>query len=122
MMNCLVPLLITLMLTTGSIVSANVVQPVLLLVIGIIGNLISNFIILLSKILNVKIKSVNKKIILLNCTNFSGTYKIKCSVRINSVSGYSVKTADFTSYSACFSVKNKNISLRSSCYNNSITD
>ena len=45
MMNTLVPILITLMLTTGNIVSANVVQPVLFFVIGIIGNFISSFII-----------------------------------------------------------------------------
>ena len=45
MMNTLVPLLITLMLTTGSMVSANVVQPVLFFLIGVIGNFISSFII-----------------------------------------------------------------------------
>ncbi len=40
-MNSLIPILITLMITTGSIVSANVVQPVLLFSISFIGNIIS---------------------------------------------------------------------------------
>lgn len=42
--NSLVPLLITLMLTTGSFVSAGVVKPVLLFLINFIGNFITNFI------------------------------------------------------------------------------
>lgn len=42
--NCLIPLLITLMLTTGAIVSAGVIKPVLLLLINFIGNFITNFI------------------------------------------------------------------------------
>lgn len=45
MMNTLVPILITLMLTTGNLVSANVVQPILFFVIGVIGNFVSSFII-----------------------------------------------------------------------------
>lgn len=45
MMNSLVPLFITLMLTTGSIVSANIVQPILLFAIAFVGNFISTFII-----------------------------------------------------------------------------
>lgn len=45
MMNTLVPLLITLMLTTGSIVSANIVQPTLLFCIAFVGNFISAIII-----------------------------------------------------------------------------
>ena len=43
-MNSLVPILITLMITTGSIVTANVVQPVILFIIGFIGNAISVFV------------------------------------------------------------------------------
>lgn len=42
--NSLIPLLMTLMLTTGAIVSAGVIKPVLLLLINFIGNFISNFI------------------------------------------------------------------------------
>ncbi len=54
--NCLLPILITLMLTTGSIASAGVIQPVLLLMINFIGTSISNFIlpiILISTTLNI---------------------------------------------------------------------
>lgn len=42
--NCLIPLLITLMLTTGSITSAGVIKPVLLFLINFIGNFITDFI------------------------------------------------------------------------------
>lgn len=42
--NSLIPLLITLMLTTGSIVSAGVIKPVLLFLINFIGNFIIDFI------------------------------------------------------------------------------
>ena len=42
--NSLIPLLMTLMLTTGAIVSAGVIKPVLMLLINFIGNFISNFI------------------------------------------------------------------------------
>lgn len=43
--NCLIPLMITLMLTTGSIISAGVVKPVLLILVNFIGNFIIDFII-----------------------------------------------------------------------------
>ena len=43
--NTLIPILITLILTTGNIASANLLQPVLLFMITFIGNLISNIII-----------------------------------------------------------------------------
>ena len=43
-MNSLVPILITLMITTGSIVTANIVQPVILFIISFIGNAILVFI------------------------------------------------------------------------------
>lgn len=43
-MNTLIPILITLMVTTGSIVTANIVQPVILFVISFIGNAILVFI------------------------------------------------------------------------------
>ena len=42
--NSLIPLLITLMLTTGSIASAGVIKPVLLFLINFIGNFITDFI------------------------------------------------------------------------------
>ena len=42
--NCLLPILITLMLTTGAITSAGVLQPILLLLINFVGNTVSNFI------------------------------------------------------------------------------
>lgn len=42
--NNLIPLLITLMLTTGAIVSAGVIKPVLLILINFIGNFIADFI------------------------------------------------------------------------------
>lgn len=42
--NSLIPLLITLMLTTGSIASAGVIKPLLLILINFIGNFITNFI------------------------------------------------------------------------------
>lgn len=40
-MNCLVPLLITLMLTTGNIASASLLEPIILFIITFIGNFIS---------------------------------------------------------------------------------
>ena len=43
--NTLIPILITLVLTTGNIVSANLLQPALLFMVTFIGNLISNIII-----------------------------------------------------------------------------
>ena len=42
--NSLIPLMITLMLTTGSIVSAGVIKPILLVLMNFIGNFITNFI------------------------------------------------------------------------------
>lgn len=42
--NSLIPLMITLMLTTGSIVSAGVIKPILLILINFIGNFIIDFI------------------------------------------------------------------------------
>ena len=43
--NTLIPILITLVLTTGNIVSANLLQPILLFLVTFIGNFISNIII-----------------------------------------------------------------------------
>lgn len=44
-MNSLIPILITLMITTGNIVSAGMLQPIILFIITIIGNFIVNIII-----------------------------------------------------------------------------
>ncbi len=44
-MNNLIPILITLMLTTGNIVSANLLQPIILFIITFIGNFITTIII-----------------------------------------------------------------------------
>lgn len=44
-MNSLVPIMITLMITTGSIVSANLIQPIILFLITFIGNFITGVII-----------------------------------------------------------------------------
>ena len=43
--NTLIPILITLVLTTGNIISANLLQPILIFIITFIGNLILNIII-----------------------------------------------------------------------------
>lgn len=44
-MQALIPLLITLMLSTGSLVTSSVVEPVLLIMINIVGNFINTFLI-----------------------------------------------------------------------------
>ncbi len=44
-MNLLIPLLSTLMLTTGCITTTGIVQPIILFMISFIGNFIANFII-----------------------------------------------------------------------------
>lgn len=62
--NNLTPILITLMITTGSIVSANVLQPLLLLAMSFIGNFITNIIlpiVLISTILGI-ISQISSKI------------------------------------------------------------
>ena len=54
--SSLIPILMTLMLTTGAITSAGMIQPILLLLINFIGNAISNFIlpvVLISTSLNI---------------------------------------------------------------------
>lgn len=64
--NSLIPLMITLMLTTGAIVSAGVVKPVLLILINFIGNFITNFIlplVILGTTLAIVSKISNKVII-----------------------------------------------------------
>ena len=61
--NSLIPLLITLMLTTGGIVSAGVVKPVLLILINFIGNFITNFIlplVIIGTVLGIVSKISNK--------------------------------------------------------------
>ncbi len=44
-MNLLIPLLTTLMLTTGCLTTVGIIQPIILFMISFIGNFISNFII-----------------------------------------------------------------------------
>lgn len=64
--NSLIPLMITLMLTTGAIVSAGVVKPILLILINFIGNFITNFIlplVILGTTLAIVSKISNKVII-----------------------------------------------------------
>jgi len=61
--NSLIPLMITLMLTTGSIVSAGVIKPVLLILMNFIGNFITNFIlplVIIGSVLGIVSKISNK--------------------------------------------------------------
>lgn len=44
-MNLLIPLMITLMLTTGTIVTSSAMQPILIFMVNFIGNFINNFLI-----------------------------------------------------------------------------
>lgn len=44
-MNSLIPLLITLMLSTGSLVTSSVVEPILLIMVSLVGNFINSFLI-----------------------------------------------------------------------------
>ena len=71
-MYMLTPILITLMITTGSIVSANVLQPVLLFAISFIGNIIANFIlpiILISAVLSI-VSQISSKFQIDKLSNF----------------------------------------------------
>ena len=43
-MDCLIPILITLMMATGSIASASMIQPIILFIITFIGNIINSII------------------------------------------------------------------------------
>ncbi len=62
--NLLIPILITLMLTTGSIVSAGVVQPILLFAVSFIGNIINSLIVpilMISTVLSI-ISNISDKV------------------------------------------------------------
>ena len=62
--NLLIPILITLMITTGSIVSAGVVQPVLLFAVSFIGNIINSLIVpilMISTVLSI-ISNISDKV------------------------------------------------------------
>ncbi len=62
-MNSLVPLLITLMLTTGNIASAGIIEPIILFIITFIGNFITTILIpfiLLSNVLGIVSKISNR--------------------------------------------------------------
>lgn len=62
-MDCLIPILMTLVLTTGSIASANMLQPILLFIITFVGNFISNIVlplVLISTALGIVSKVSNR--------------------------------------------------------------
>ena len=62
--NLLIPILITLMITTGSIVSAGVVQPVLLFAVSFIGNIINSLVVpilMISTVLSI-ISNISDKV------------------------------------------------------------
>lgn len=67
-MNALVPLLITLMMYTGSITTSSVVEPIILFMINFIGNIIQNLIIPFVLVLTslVIISKISDKFILIN--------------------------------------------------------
>lgn len=74
-MYMLTPILITLLITTGSIVSANVIQPILLFVITFIGNIISNIIMpvmLISTVFSI-VSNISSKIQIDKLANFFKT-------------------------------------------------
>ena len=71
-MNLLIPLLSTLMLTTGSITTTSIIQPILLFLISFIGNFISQFlvpILLISITLGI-ISNISDKIQITKLSNF----------------------------------------------------
>lgn len=71
-MYMLTPILITLMVTTGSVVSANVIQPILLFAITFIGNIISNIIMpimLISTVFSI-VSNISNKIQIDKLSNF----------------------------------------------------
>ena len=78
-MNMLVPLLITLMLYTGSIATSGLLEPIILFIINFVGNLIQNIIIplvliftsliIISKISNSKIFKIWNSMVFRNCIN-----------------------------------------------------
>ena len=93
--NLLMPILITLVLTTGNIVSANMLQPVILFVITFIGNFILNIIIpivLASTVLSI-ISKISDRVQLEKLSKFmkSGTVWILCIILTLFVSLVSVE-------------------------------
>lgn len=77
-MNLLTPILITLMITTGSIVSANIVQPIILFSITFIGNIIQNVaipIILVSTVLAI-ISQISDKVQIDKLSKFFNSFVI----------------------------------------------
>ena len=63
-MNSLVPIMITLMITTGSIITANVIQPIILFAIAFIGNFIIVFMlpfIMISTVLGI-VSNISEKV------------------------------------------------------------
>lgn len=71
-MNALIPILITLMITTGSIASSNILQPILIFMVTFIGNFIKNIIIpivLVSTALGI-VSKISSKIQIDKLSNF----------------------------------------------------
>ncbi len=108
--HTLIPILITLMMTTGSITSASVIQPILLFLITFIGNIISNFLLpliligtalgIISKISNrIQINKLSKYfksstiwILGITLTLFVGILSLEGTLT-SSVDGITAKTA-----------------------------
>ena len=70
--NLLIPILITLVLTTGNIVTANILQPILLFLVTFIGNFISNIIlpiVLASTVLSI-VSKISEKVQLEKLSKF----------------------------------------------------
>ena len=93
--NLLMPMLITLVLTTGNIVSANLLQPVILFVITFIGNFILNIIIpilLASTVLSI-VSKISERVQLEKLSKFlkSGTVWVLCIILTLFVSLVSVE-------------------------------
>ena len=93
--NLLIPILITLVLTTGNIVSANILQPVILFIITFIGNFIFNIVIpliLASTILSI-VSKISERVQLEKLAKFlkSGTVWVLCIILTIFVSLVSVE-------------------------------
>ena len=71
-MNCLVPMLITLMLYTGSIVTSGLLQPIILFVIEFVGNIIETLIIPVVSIITVLaiVSKISDKVQITKLTGF----------------------------------------------------
>ena len=77
-MNLLIPILITLMLTTGNLVTTSILQPVLIFMINFIGNFINSFLIpiLLISITISIVSNISDKIQIERLSKFLAQYSI----------------------------------------------